>query len=385
MSQLLKEKTQGKPRILVAPLDWGLGHVTRCIPIIRELLAQGCDVWLAGEGAQAVLLKEEFPELPILELPGYKIHYAKTAKGLIWKMIQQGPKMRRAILYEHQWLKRMIAQQHFDAVISDNRYGLYHSGIPCIFITHQLTIRSSAGKWTEKILQKRNYKYINRFTACWVPDFVKENSLAGELSHPVINPAVPVHYIGLLSRFEKKESFDPSTSSGIRTEKKNHLLIILSGPEPQRNILEERIIKDISHYNYTATIVRGFPGSASLIPSTNMIKFYNHLPTAELNIEMQEAEYIISRSGYSTVMDIMALQKKSILIPTPGQTEQEYLGRYLMAKGIAICSSQKEFSLDSALAAAAEYNYQIPSVTNGTILKETIEKFLHQSCKPALG
>ena len=151
MNQLQKQKIQGKPRILIAPLDWGLGHATRCIPIVRELLKQNCDVWLAGEGAQEHLLKTEFPELPFLQLPGYRIEYAKTARGLIWKMIQQGPKMRRAILYEHQWLKKMVAQHHLDGVISDNRFGLYHSAIPCIFITHQLRIKSTAGKWTEKL------------------------------------------------------------------------------------------------------------------------------------------------------------------------------------------------------------------------------------------
>ena len=375
MNQPPKEKTQGKPRILVAPLDWGLGHATRCIPIIRELLGQGCDVWLAGEGAQKQLLKTEFPDLPFLELPGYRIHYAKTAKGLIWKMIQQGPKLRRAILYEHQWLKKMVAQHQIDAVISDNRYGLYHSAVPCIFITHQLLIKSSAGKWTEKILQKRNYKYINRFTECWVPDIKGENNLAGELSHPQLKPAIPVHYIGQLSRFGKKEI----------TEKKNHILIVLSGPEPQRTILEEKIIYDISHYNYTATIVRGLPGLSTLIPSTNMIQIHNHLTAEQLNKEMQEAEYVISRSGYSTVMDVVALQKKSILIPTPGQTEQEYLGKYLMANKIAISIQQHEFSLNKGLDAANSFNYQFFPVIITPSLKRTITAFLHQSCTPALG
>ena len=375
MNQPFSEKNGGKPRILVAPLDWGLGHATRCIPIVRELLAQGCDVWLAGEGAQEQLLKTEFPDLPFIELPGYRIHYAKTAKGLIWKMIQQGPKLRRAILYEHQWLKKMVAQHHIDAVISDNRYGLYHSAVPCIFITHQLLIKSSAGKWTEKILQKRNYKYINRFTECWVPDIKGENNLAGELSHPQLKPAIPVHYIGLLSRFKKKE----------RAEKKEHLLIVLSGPEPQRSMLEEKIIKDIGHYNHTATIVRGLPGSASLIPSTGMIQFYNHLPADELNDAIQEAQYIISRSGYSTVMDIMTLQKKSILIPTPGQTEQEYLGRSLMEKRIAACTEQKGFSLEKALTVAGKFNYQMPVVANHSVLVKNIERFLSQSFKPDLG
>ena len=373
MNQSFREKIAEKPRILIAPLDWGLGHATRCIPIIRELLAQNCDVWLAGEGAQEHLLKTEFPELPFLQLPGYRIKYARTQRGLIWKMIQQGPKMRRAIQYEHRWLKKMTKQHHFDAVISDNRYGLYHSAIPCIFITHQLTIKSSLAKWTEKILQKRNYGYINKFTACWVPDLpagqagVKgENNLAGELSHPEINPAVPVHYIGFLSRFERNSV----------SENKNNLLIVLSGPEPQRSMLEEKIINEISEYNYTATIVRGLPGVASLIPSTNRIQFYNHLSSGDLNAVMQEAEYVISRSGYSTVMDIIALQKKAILIPTPGQTEQEYLGNYLMKKGMAICIAQKDFSLQEALAAAVVYQYELPAMLSFPPLSATIETFL---------
>lgn len=373
-------QVSGKSRILVAPLDWGLGHATRCIPIIRELLAQGCDVCLAGEGAQELLLKDEFPDLPFLDLPGYRIRYAKTKWGLVWKMIQQGPKMRRAIQFEHRWLKKIINKHGFDAVISDNRYGLYHKTTPCIFITHQLYIKSSAGKWTEKIFQKRNYGFINKFTVCWVPDLEGENNLANELSHPQVKPNIPVHCIGLLSRFEKNGAFDR-----LSTERKNHLLIILSGPEPQRSILEEKIITDIGHYHGTATIVRGLPGSATLIPSTNMIRFYNHLPAEQLNNEMQEAEYVIGRSGYSTVMDVVALQKKSILIPTPGQTEQEYLGNYLMEKGITISINQKDFSLNKALTIASDYKYEIPDMSPHSTLAITIKNFLDQLSKPALG
>ncbi len=366
-------------RILVAPLDWGLGHATRCIPIIRELVAKQYDVWIAGEGPQEQLLKIEFPGLSFLGLPGYRIQYAKTARGLIWKMLQQGPKMRRAIQYEHRWLKKMIDNYHFDAVISDNRYGLFHPTVPSIFITHQLTIKSSAGKWTENILQKRNYNYIKKFTECWVPDREGENNLAGELSHPKIKPAIPLRYIDWLSRFEAtNEKAAPAFTQ-------DHLLIILSGPEPQRSILEEKIITDISNYEGTATIVRGLPGSSSLIPSTNMIKFYNHLPAAVLHHEIQQAEFVISRSGYSTVMDMVALKKKTILIPTPGQTEQEYLGRYLLQRNIAVCIDQKDFTLNRALAVARDHQYEIPTITGSATLATTIEQFLDQSFKPALG
>lgn len=381
MDQPVKEKTRllhgqvpGKTRILLAPLDWGLGHATRCIPIIRELLAQNCDVWLAGEGIQKELLKTEFPDLPFLDLPGYRIRYAKTKRGLLWKMIRQGPKIRRAIQQEHQWLKKVVKEYSFDGVISDNRYGLYHSKIPSVFITHQLCIKTSVGRWTEKIVRKRNYRYINRFSGCWVPDADGSINLSGELAHPEQKPVVPVRYIGLLSRFSKQQI----------DEKKRHLLVILSGPEPQRSLLEEKIISEISHYNGTAAVVRGLPGSSSLIPSTNMLHFYNHLPAKELNEEMMKAEYIISRSGYSTVMDIVALQKKSILIPTPGQTEQEYLGEYLMEIGIAPCVQQKNFSLVAALEAAANYTYSIPVMPDNT-LQRAITDFLYQAGNPALG
>jgi uncharacterized protein (TIGR00661 family) len=381
MNPHFSAKKPGKPRILVAPLDWGLGHATRCIPIIRELLAQQAEVWLAGEGAQEQLLKTEFPELPFLNLPGYRIRYAKTPLGLTWKMIQQAPKMKRAIRAEHQWLEKAVTEYGFDAVISDNRYGLYHSNVPSVFITHQLLIKSSMGNWTEKILQHQNYRYINRFTECWVPDKAGEINLAGELSHPVNMPAIPVSYTGPLSRFSITE-IEASASPVIP----KHLLIILSGPEPQRSLLEEKIIAGISHYPGTAIVVRGLPGEAALIPSTNMIRFYNHLPAAALLKEFAAAEYVIGRSGYSTVMDIMALQKKSILIPTPGQTEQEYLGNYLAGKK-RICSVlQEDFSLLPVLAKAAVYNYSFTERSADSPLPGIIKKLLSGPDQPpALG
>jgi UDP-N-acetylglucosamine transferase subunit ALG13 len=371
MDQPLKEKTPGKHRILVAPLDWGLGHATRCVPIIRELMAQGCDVWLAGEGAQENLLKTEFPQLPFLPLDGYRVSYSRSAVGLVLSIFRQTHKILSAIKKENAWLKKMIAEYDFDAVISDNRFGLYHASVPCIFITHQLEIKSPLGKWSEKILQKRNFRFINRFTECWVPDLEGKNNLAGELSHPSKKPTIPIKYIGLLSRFDS-----PSPSLGGEGRKESHILFILSGPEPQRNILEEKIINVIGHYNGTATVVRGLPGLSSLIPSGNMIKFYNHLPADELKKEILQADYIISRCGYSSVMDLVALQKKSILIPTPGQTEQEYLATYLGQKQIAFCVSQKEFSLDVSLAKAKQFAYQLPVVDSNQDLKQVIADFI---------
>lgn len=375
MNQVFEQKTREKPRILVAPLDWGLGHTTRCIPIIRELLAQNCTVLVAGNDRQATLLTAEFPTLEIIPLEGYNIKYAKSATGMLKVLILQVPKILQSVRKEQRWLQSISKKYNINAVISDNRYGLYHSSIPCILITHQLRIKSMMGKWTENVLQKINYKLINRFTCCWIPDLEGENNLAGELSHPTRKPRISLKYLGLLSRLIKKEI----------PVKKNHLLIVLSGPEPLRGILEEEIIKDISQYPGSATILRGLPGATSLIPSTNMIKFYNHLPAGELATSMMEAEFVICRSGYSSLMDIMALQKKSIIIPTPGQPEQEYLGKYLSDKKLAVCISQKNFSLGEALALAAKTNYTFIEIPEKNILKKTIEQFLHQFSNPDLG
>jgi uncharacterized protein (TIGR00661 family) len=367
INQPFKGKPLIKPRILLAPLDWGLGHATRCIPIIRQLISEGADVWLAGEKAQKDLLQQEFPELPFLPLDGYRIKYARSGIGLIFSLFRQTHKIFSAIKKENEWLKEKMVEYKFDAVISDNRYGLYHPDIPSIFITHQLTIKSPLGKWTEKILRKRNYRYINKFTECWVPDREEqENNLAGELSHPIDKPVIPVYYIGHLSRFKITDELVENT----------HLLIILSGPEPQRTILENKIIQEVAHYPSTATIVRGLPGADSIVPSTSMIKFYNHLPADELNKEIAKAAYVISRSGYSTVMDLVRLSKKGILIPTPGQTEQEYLADYLTKKQIAFCATQNEFSLESSLKNAKKFSYRLPESDSNKLLIQVISKTL---------
>ena len=333
-------------KLLVAPLDWGLGHATRCVPVIRDLLNQGSEVWLAGEGAQEKLLREEFSSLPFLPLKGYRVKYGKT--GLTGRLLLQIPSILQSVKEENSWLKEQVSKYKFDAVISDNRYGLYHKEIFSVFITHQLCIKSALGKLSEKLLQKWNYKLIDRFNECWIPDEQGEDNLAGELSHPAKFPTIPVKYIGGLSRFENNET----------REIKDHLLIILSGPEPQRTILENKIIDEVVNYNGTATIVRGLPVEKNIIPSTNTIHFHNHLSSEEMNNQAMKAEFIIGRSGYSTVMDIAALQKKSILIPTPGQTEQEYLADHLKKKQFAFCIKQNDLSLLKNIEEAGRFEYR---------------------------
>jgi UDP-N-acetylglucosamine transferase subunit ALG13 len=354
MGQAFREKKQGKTRVLVAPLDWGLGHATRCIPIVRGLINAGCEVWIAAEGRQSSLLKQEFPQLNFLELEGYRIRYSRSGAMLPLKIFLQLPRLWSVVFKERRWLRKMISKYEFDIVISDNRYGLYNPRTISVFITHQLAIRSTFKNFGEGILRKLHYRFIRHFNICWVPDMDGKRNLAGKLSHPETLPSVPVRYIGILSRFFPR----------AEQEIPNHLLIILSGPEPQRTIFEDQLIDQVSRYPGTAVVARGLPEALSLIPSTGMLKFYNHLPAEQLNEEMAKAEFVIARSGYSTVMDIVMMKKKSILVPTPGQTEQLYLAEHLAAEKIVFTLSQKNFSLNKALEEARQYHFKYFDVGN---------------------
>jgi UDP-N-acetylglucosamine transferase subunit ALG13 len=354
-----------KTKVLVAPLDWGLGHATRCIPIIRQLLIAGCEVIIASERAQKKLLQDEFPKLRFVELRGYRLKYGSKGWQTLPKIIFQIPKILIQINRENRWLKSFLQTENIDAVIADNRFGLYSSKLFCVFITHQLSIKTPFGNSVEKKLQRINYRFINKFDNCWVPDFEKENALAGKLSHPVQLPRTPVHYIGLLSRFEKiKTSFI-----------KNNLLIILSGPEPQRTIFENLLLPQIKKFPGKIILVRGLPAEKNTL-NVPGIEIYNHLPASDLNKIICESDFVIGRSGYSTVMDLAKLGSKSILVPTPGQTEQEYLAEYLLENKIAFSTRQENFSLPGAIENAKYFSFVQKEFINKGLLESAIEELI---------
>lgn len=342
--------SNSKPVVLVAPLDWGLGHATRCVPIVRSFINADFEVIIAAEGAQKALLAKEFPLVKLVNLPGYRLRYGRTKWGTIFKILFQIPKILGAIRRENNWLKRFAAENQVDYVVSDNRYGFYLAGVPSFFITHQLLIKTPFGKWNERMLQKTNYHFIKKFTACWVPDHEGKINLGGELSHPQHMPSIPVYYLGHLSRM-KKENVQITTD----------LLVIISGPEPQRSLFEKMIVDQLSQTDLSAIVVRGLPNATSTLHASDNIKVHNHLPAVDLNNAINESSAIISRSGYSTVMDLIPLHKKCIFVPTPGQTEQEYLADYLSKNNMCINVRQDQFELVTALKMLEEMNFAFPN------------------------
>jgi hypothetical protein len=366
-------------------------------------------VIVAASGAQRALLQAEFASLTFVDLPGYSVKYGKNRAITILRLIASIPKILIRIKQERAWLKGFVSREEPDLVISDNRYGLAVPGVFCVFITHQLMIRTSFGRWADRLLQRIYYRWIDRFSRCWVPDFRGPDSLAGELSGPRRMPRITTRYLGILSRLQAKVEDRVIAGTPVPTErptedstKASPVLVILSGPEPQRTLLERQILRQSPAAGCPIVLIRGLPGGGKPLEQVPAaVTVYDHLPSANLGRLMAEARLVIARSGYSTVMDLARMRKRAVLIPTPGQTEQEYLGEYIAAKGWAACVRQDKFSLEAALRPAApgrpgsqetswagsgrEGTMAVwPEVDHGELLRTEVLAVLAQSC-PALG
>lgn len=326
--------TQSK-KILVAPLDWGLGHAARCIPVIHEFLKQGCEVQIAGSSGGLSLLKEEFPSIKFHSIVSYNANYSSFLPFMV-KIVLQMPKFIMAIRKEHYQVEKIIRDERIDFLISDNRYGCWSKNIPSVLITHQVNIILSPGwKWLEGIINFGNHKQIKKFTECWVPDF--PNGITGRMTS---SAKIKIKFIGMVSRFEK-----------IEAPIKFDLLALISGPESQRSLFEKKIKSQLSTSGLSYFIVKGKP-DAKLKSDDHEA---NHLTTQELNLLIESSSMVICRSGYTSIMDLWKLEKKAIFIPTPGQSEQEYLAEELMKRKIAFSQTQDEFDLVYSLEESKKY------------------------------
>ena len=315
-------------KVLLAPLDWGLGHAARCVPLIKQLLQQQNSLVIACTNEQQHFLEQEISGAEFVFVFGYNMHYAKVLP--LWlKILMQLPKLFTVVKKENKWLENYLKQNKTDIVISDNRFGFYNENVESIFITHQLNVQAP---FFEKIINRINQSFVKKYNACWVPDYAEEEKrLSGILSNK--KDLKNVVFIGPLSRFAKKDL----------QQKKYDVLILLSGPEPQRTLLEEKLISAFVNTKYKIALVRGSfnERTQKLPPNFRVIDVASSKQLQEL---FNESDKIICRSGYSTLMDLEALNLKALLIPTPGQSEQEYLAKYWQEKFACACLEQKNIS-----------------------------------------
>lgn len=318
-----------KKKILIAPLNWGLGHATRCIPIINALIKANFEPIIASDGDALLLLQKEFPKLTSYQLPTYGISYSKN-KNLKYKLFLSIPNIVKATQQEKIAIDKIVIKENISGIISDNRFGVRSTKIPSVYITHQLNVLSGN---TTILTSKIHQKIISKFDECWVPDIKGELNLSGELSK-TNKKKLKVKYIGVLSRLEKKKII-----------KNNDLLIVLSGPEPQRSILEKKLLHQLKNYNKRVILVRGVLTDKELPSINNNITIKNFMLSRELEEAINKSKIILARSGYSIIMDFYKLEKNAFFIPTPGQYEQEYLASRMQKLNIAPFETQANFEL----------------------------------------
>lgn len=319
-----------KKRILIAPLNWGLGHATRCIPIINQLIINNFTPVIASDGIALALLKKEFPNVETVGLPAYDITYAKKGHFFKLKLLKDSPKLIKAIKAEKKATKNIIETHNIDGIISDNRLGVHSKKIPSVFITHQLQVLSGNTTW---LSTKMHQRVIEKFNQCWVPDHENEPSLSGRLGH-MKGIEIPIKYLGPLSRFERHD-----------LEKKYDLMILLSGPEPQRTLLEEKLIEAFKTDTRRILCVRGVIEKEQTSITNGNLTVTNFMTGKTLENAINASELVLSRSGYTTVMDLSVLGKKAFFIPTPGQFEQEYLAKRLDELKLVPYCKQADFSI----------------------------------------
>lgn len=322
-----------KKKILFAVLNWGLGHATRSWELINNLISEGHDVVIASDGEALEFLQLEFPNQEFHELPSYNAQYG--ASGGLLPMLSNAIKTQKAVKKENQWLRSYLQKNHIDQIISDNRYGIYDRGIESVIISHQLNIKAPFGS---TIVNIQNHKWLNNFDEIWVPD--QESELSGELSCPIPKKLEgKVKEIGLLSRFKNK------SSESIE----NKILAVVSGPEPQKTILFEKLKAILSQYEGESILYGGSPGGNEK-EKIESLTIKSHAGTDEFFNDLVSAKLVIGRSGYSSLMDYKVLNKRMVLIPTPGQDEQIYLGNYLSNNDEVTLILQKDLNFASVKA-----------------------------------
>jgi len=325
-------------RILVATLDWGIGHATRCAPLIDRWLAAGHEVVLASNGRSAAWLTARYPQLELLnDIPDYSVTYPSRG-SITLHLATHLLRLRKVVQAEHKWLDRIIKEKNIHQVCSDNRYGLYHADVPCTLITHQLYLRVPTlfrwfvGKWLNC--------YLKQFRGLWIPDYERESNLSGLLSHGGKWDKKAL-FIGPLSRFH----------AALKTEEMPYRVVaIVSGPEPKRTHFEKQLRNLLSQLECPALLVLGKP-EEPVHEQNGMVHIVNDLADSELASALKGAQLVVCRSGYSTLMDLHQLEVQALLVPTPGQSEQEYLARHHALQGTHHRLDQHKLNLTTLKAA----------------------------------
>ena len=322
-------------KILICPVEWGLGHAGRMIPLALKLQKMNNEIIIGASREHLALFRIELQEAKYIEFPGFRPEYSRILPPYI-AILLKTPILIYHIIIEHIKLKSIIRNYKIDIVISDNRFGLWSRKIKTVYITHlhliPLPEKLKSLEWIGILIHRY---IIKKYTYCFIPDLPGKINISGRLSHGLRLPD-NTRYIGILSRFSLIDSVSANKEPEVPL-----ISLILSGPEPQRGIFRQKVTDILKENDSTVIILEGKPGKSCEVTRSGNIYSYNHLPSSDFRKVILESDHIISRSGYSTIMELISLKRSALLVPTPGQTEQEYLAEYLSEKGWFSTVAQK--------------------------------------------
>lgn len=345
-------------RVLVTALDWGLGHATRVVPVVRELLNRSLEVHIGSSGDALTLLRLEFPDLPFVALPPYAPTYGyPLGASLLWQL----PRFARTIRAEHAGVASYVRTHGIEAVLSDNRYGCHHASVRSVIITHQPTVQMPPGiGWLRKPANRKLKNWLETFDEVWIPDDPDVR-----LTSAFVDPwKGEKRFIGWLSRFSRQPESDS-----------RNVVAVVSGPEPQRSLFADALASQLRASGLKAMMITGQPG-VKVHRQQGNLEIRNHLPAEELQTVLASADVVVARSGYSTIMDLIALQKKAIFIPTPQQQEQLVLARDLMQRGIAQFQDQRSLDIAGAYAKRLHFRGFGGWPSQGELLRRALDDLL---------
>ena len=362
-------------RILVSPLSWGLGHATRDVPIINHLLEKGHEIGVAATGIALELLAIEFPSLRFYEVPDYPSPY--TSEGFsVPRVVALLPAMQNDIIREHRIISKIAKQDKYDLIISDNRYGAYARGVPSLFISHQIRFSTPGGiERLERMIEAYSEHYHKNYERVIIPDNPPGAlSLSGKLGRarrPITRKRA--YYAGIITDIAKKDVVHDID-----------YLVSISGPKVTKDALKEAIVLQIGSLPGEKVILLGDPGTIFEQRPDEDTLVKSHATRSEMADLMNRARFVITRSGYTTVMELAELGKKDILFtPTPGQTEQEYLSVYYKERGWIHSVPQRELNLVSDIAQARRMKGFPPMVRSQDNIRrlynQVIEGYLPES------
>jgi UDP:flavonoid glycosyltransferase YjiC (YdhE family) len=361
--------------ILICPLEWGLGHAARMIPLARKLLEMNHKVIIGSGEEHLSLFRKELPGLLLINFPGFKPRYSRFFPQYL-SLLFKTPLLLYHIVAEHHKLKKILNENAVDIIISDNRFGLWNRRVTCVYITHMLLIPFPRPfEFLESIGVAFHQKIIKKYSYCFIPDLPGDLSLTGRLSHSLKLPD-NVRFIGILSRFI-------NTPQIATFRKSDHTTVILSGPQPQREMLREKLIALLKNKETKTIMFEGNPDRSGNNDMIGNIFFYSHLPGPRMREIIESSRNIIARSGYTSIMELVSLNCTALIIPTPGQTEQEYLAKYLSEKGWFNTVGQDELSDGISFGPCKPIPYEEINRQSGILLDKALREVLEKHHKEA--